>query len=344
MKNKKMKIAYNVVVGALLLVCLVWVSSRFVHLGNVEFTDNAQIKQQIVPIHSRVQGFVKKIYFDDYQLVQKGDTLLVVEDIEYRYRLAQAEADYQRAIAGKKAMGTLVLTAKSNIEVNEAGIEESGIRMVNAQKEFERYQKLLEQKAVTKQQYDNVKADWEAAQARYSQVLRQKNSTSLVKDEQSLRVDQTTAQIQLAEAALELARLNLSYTVIVAPCSGTAGRKSIEEGQLIQPGQPVLDVVNSDEIWIVANYKETQMENIQVGRDVEITVDALPSVVYTGKVKAISGATGASFSLFPQDNSAGNFVKVAQRIPVRIEFSGLNLHQNMALLRAGMNVECAVIY
>ena len=215
--------------------------------------------------------------------------------------------------------------------------------MENAQKEFQRYTELLEQKAVTKQQYDNIKTNYEAAQARYEQVLRQKNTTSLVKDEQTLRLDQTNAQIQLAEAALELARLNLSYTVITAPCDGVAGRKMIEEGQLIQPGQSVLDLVNEEEIWIIANYKETQTSNIKEGSVVEIVVDAVPDKVYKGVVKAISGATGASFSLFPQDNSAGNFVKIAQRIPIRIEFSN-NPGDDMDLLRAGMNVECEVIY
>lgn len=343
MNKKQKKVTYNIVVGVLLIICLGWVISKFVHLGNVEYTDNAQIKQQIVPIHSRVQGFVKAVYFNEYQEVKKGDTILIIEDVEYRYRLAQAMADYSRAITGKKAMGTSVLTAQNNIEVNEAGIEESRVRMENAKKEFERYRELLNQKAVTKQQYDNIKTNYEAAQARYEQVLRQKNTTTLVKDEQALRLDQTDAQIQLAEAALELARLNLSYTIITAPCNGIAGRKMIEEGQLIQPGQSVLDLVNEEEIWIVANYKETQTANIKEGSEVEIVADAVPDKVFKGIVKAISGATGASFSLFPQDNSAGNFVKIAQRIPIRIEFSN-NAGDDMELLRAGMNVECEVKY
>lgn len=341
---KKQKIAYNIVVGTLLIVSLLWVVNHFVHFGNVEFTDNAQIKQQIVPIHSRVQGFVKKIYFDEYQNVKKGDTLLIIEDAEYRFRLAQAEADFQNAIAGKKVMGTSILTAKSNIEVNEAGIDESRVRMENAKEEFQRYEILLAQKAVTKQQFDNVKANFEAARARYEQINYQKKSTTLVKDEQIQRLDQTSAQINLGEAALELARLNLSYTVITAPSNGVAGRKNIEEGQFVQPGQSVLDLVSKDEIWIIANYKETQTANIKEGGEVKITVDAVPDKIFKGSVKAISGATGSSFSLFPQDNSAGNFVKIAQRIPIRIEFSKENKDEYMALLRAGMNVECVVKY
>ncbi len=339
-----MRLVYNIVVVATLVGCIFWVCSRFVHLGNVEFTDNAQVKQQIVPINTRVQGYIKKIYIDEYQHVKKGDTLLVIDDVEYRFRLAQAEADFQNATVGKRAMGTTILTTQSNIGVSEAGVEESKIKMENAAREYVRYKNLLEQQAVTKQQFDDMKAEYDAARARFKQMQRQSATTSLVKDEQTLRLNQNDAQIKLASAAVELARLNLSYTVILAPCDGVTGRKTIEEGQLLQPGQAVLDLVNETEKWVIANYKETQTSNIKEGMMVEIKVDAIPDVIFKGTVKSISRATGASFSLFSQDNSAGNFVKVEQRIPVRIEFSKDNKPQDLALLRSGMNVECEVKY
>lgn len=344
MNRKRMKLLYNIVVGALLLVCLGWTVSHFVHFGAVEFTNNAQVKQQIVPINSRVQGYIKQIYFDAYQTVKKGDTLLVIEDSEYRVHLAQAEADYQNAMMGQKAMGTSVRTAANNIQVTNAGIEESRVHLENAKKEFERYETLLAQKAVTRQQYDNIKTNYEAAKARYDQVKHQKISSSLVKDEQSLRFDQTATRIRLAEASLELARLNLSYTIITAPCNGVIGRRSIVAGQLVQPGQVVVDLVNNEDIWVDANYKETQMPNIKEGNVVEIKVDAVPDVIFKGIVQSISKATGASFSLFPQDNSSGNFVKVEQRIPVHIRFSKENAAENMTKLRSGMNVACEVKY
>ncbi len=344
MVKKKMKLAYNIVVGLLLVGVIVWVFAKFVHLGNVEFTDNAQVKQQIVPISSRVQGFVKKIYFDEYQRVKKGDTLVVIEDVEYRYRVAQAEADFRNAIVGKKAMGTTILTTQSNIGVTESGIEESLVRLKNTEKEYNRHKTLLAQKSVTQQQFDAVSANYEAAKARYEQLQRQRNSTSLVKNEQTMRLSQNDAGIKVAEAALELARLNLSYTVILAPCDGAPGRKNIEEGQLIQSGQVLLDMVNETEKWIIANYKETQTANIKEGQSVDIRVDAIPDVTFMGTVQSISSATGASYSLFPQDNSAGNFIKVQQRIPVRIEFSKENKVADMEKLRSGMNVECEVKY
>ncbi|MDD4848059.1 MAG: HlyD family secretion protein [Bacteroidales bacterium] len=344
MIKKRMKTIYNIVVGLLLLGGIIWVSSRFVHLGRVEFTDNAQVKQQIVPVNTRVQGYIKKIYFEEYQRVNKGDTLLVIEDVEYRYRVAQAEADYQNAIVGKKAMGTTILTTQSTIGVTESAVEESRIRLENAERDYKRYKNLLTEQSVTQQQFDAVKTNYDAAKARYEQLQRQRNTTTLVKDEQTLRLDQNEAGIQLAAAALELARLNLSYTVVIAPCDGVTGRKNIEEGQLVQPGQTILDLVNEKQKWVIANYKETQTANITEGQTVEIKVDAIPNVSFLGVVKSISRATGASYSIFSQDNSSGNFVKVEQRIPIRIEFSDNNLKENMDRLRSGMNVECEVKY
>lgn len=344
MERKKKKLIYNVVVSLLLITGLVWVCSHFVHLGNVAYTDNAQVKQLIVPVNSRVQGFIKKIYFDEYREVHKGDTLVLIEDSEFRFRLAQAEADFQNAISGKNAVATTVHTTQNNIAVSDAGLQEAKVRLDNAEREYHRYKNLLAQDAVTKQQYDAVQTNYEVSKARYELLLRQRQSTTLVKQEQTHRLEQTDAGIKLAKAALELARLNLSYTVILAPCDGTTGRKEIQEGQLIQPGQTLVDIVDENERWIVANYKETQTTHIREGQPVEIEVDAVPGITFNGAVKSISRATGASFSLLPQDNSAGNFVKVEQRIPVRIEFSTGNRPEDMERLRAGMNVECVVNY
>lgn len=344
MKNKTKKQIYNIIVSLFIVAGIVWVCSKFVHLGNVEHTDNAQIKQLIVPVNSRVQGFISGIYFDEYQNVKKGDTLAVIEDTEFRFRVAQAEADYQNAVSGESAMTTTISTTQNNIAVSDAGIEEARVRLANAEREYKRYENMFEQDAVTKQQYDAVKTNYEASKARYEFLVRQKHSTTLVKQEQTQRLGQTKAGIKLAEAALKLARLNLSYTVIIAPCDGTTGRKNIQEGQLIQPGQTIVDIVDSNDKWIMANYKETQMSNICEGNEVDIKVDALPGTVFKGIVKSISGATGASFSLIPQDNSAGNFIKVEQRIPVRIEFSESNDINDIGRLSAGMNVECEVIY
>ena len=344
MKHKTKKLIYNITVLLLVIGGIIWVFSRFIHLGNVEYTDNAQIKQLIVPVNSRVQGFIKKVYFEEYQDMKKGDTLLLIEDAEFRLRVAQAEADYQNALSGKTVMTSTINTTHNDIAVSDAGIQEAKIRMDNAEREYIRYKNLLNQDAVTRQQYDAMKTNYDALKARYELLLRQKQTTTLVKQEQTQRLDQTDAGIKLAEAALEIARLNLSYTVIIAPCDGTTGRKDIQEGQLVQPGQTLVDMVDKNDKWIIANYKETQTANIHEGQKVDIKVDAIPNVIFKGIVKSISRATGASFSLIPQDNSAGNFVKVEQRIPLRINFSNGNKPEDMEKLRAGMNVECEVKY
>ena len=175
-------------------------------------------------------------------------------------------------------------------------------------------------------------------------LARQRSATSTVVDVSRERLPQSDAAIELAEAMLAMAELNLSYTVVTAPCDGYTSRKEIEVGQLVQPGQTLLDVVDSGDVWVPANYKETQLRHIRPGSEVYVEVDAIPGVTFHGSVESISTATGASLSLLPQDNSAGNFVKVRQRVPVRIVFSADNRPEDMELLRAGMNVECMVKY
>ena len=232
--RKTKKLVYNIVVIALLVIGMAYVCSRFIHLGNVEYTDNAQVKQHITPVNTRVQGFIKKIYFDEYKPIHKGDTLLVIEDAEFRLRLAQAEADLANALAGQQVTSAGIATTQNNLTVNDASIEEVRVQRANAERELQRYKKLLEEDAVTRQQYDNIKTAYDAINAQYERVLRIKHSTSLTKEEQTHQLGQNEAAIRLAQAAVDLARLNLSYTVIVATCDGVTGRKDIHEGQLVQ--------------------------------------------------------------------------------------------------------------
>lgn len=343
MNHKKKKLVHNTIVICLLLAGVVYVCSKFVHLGRVEYTDNAQVRQHITPVNTRVPGFIKKICFEEYQTVHKGDTLLIIDDTEFRLHLAQAEADLVAATSGSHAMTTGIATTQNNLSVSDAGIEEAKVRMDNAQRELARFEKLLAGDAVTRQQYDNVKTAYDAAKARYEQMARAKKSTSLVKDEQGHRLSQSEARVRVAEAALELAKVNLSYTVILAPCDGTTGKKEIMEGQLVQPGQTMVNLVDQSDVWVVANYRESQLHHISEGASVVLTADAVPGVEYQGTVERLSDATGAAFSLIPQDNATGNFVKVEQRVPVRISLKG-NSSEALKRLRAGFNVECEVKY
>ena len=344
MKHRTKKIISYVLSAAVIILAVVWVGRKFIHLGNVEFTDNAQIEQQIVPVNSRIQGYIKEIRFKEYEYVKRGDTLVIIDDADMRLQVARANADYQNALAGRGVADRTVNVASANVAVSEASIAEAKVLMEHAATELARYSKLLEKDAVTRQQYDAANTDFAAKKARYEMLARQKSATSTVVSETKERIAQNDAGVELAKALLETAQLNLSYTVITAPCDGYTSRKEIQEGQLVQPGQTLRDIVDAGEIWVAANYKETQIHHIADGASVEIKVDAIPGVVFHGVVQSLSKATGAKLSMLPQDNSAGNFVKVRQRVPVRIEFTGDNSSEDMKRLRAGMNVECEVKY
>lgn len=338
------KIISYILTIIVIVIAITWVASKFLHCGDVEFTDNARIQQQIVPVNSRVQGYIKEIRFEEFEPVRKGDTLVIIDDSDMRLRVAQANADYQNALAGRRVADRSVGVASANVAVTEASIDEAKVVMEMAETDFNRYKKLLDQEAVTRQQYDAARTDYQAKKARYEMLARQRSATSSVVAETRQRISQNDAGIELAKALLETAELNLSYCVITAPCNGYCSRKEIQVGQLVQPGQTMLDIVDTADIWITANYKETQLENIHPGSKAEIKVDAVPGITFHGEVESISKATGAELSLLPQDNSTGNFVKVRQRIPVRIKFSKGNSAADMEKLRAGMNVECEVKY
>lgn len=344
MKHHSKKILSYIITIAVIAGAALWAGGKFIHLGDTEFTDNAQVCRQIVPVNSRVQGYIKEIRFKEYEPVRKGDTLVIIDDADLRLEVARARADYHNAQAGRGVADRSMASASADVAVSEASITEAKVLMEMAATDLARYESLLAQDAVTRQQYDGAKTDYEAKKARYEMLIRQRNATSTAVDVSRERISQSDAGIALAEIQVETAELNLSYTVIVAPCDGYASRKQIQVGELVQPGQTLLDIVSSDEVWVTANYKETQLPHIAPGSKVDITVDAIPGVTFAGVVKSISTATGSSLSLLPQDNSAGNFVKVRQRIPVRIEFSAANKPNDMARLSAGMNVECKVKY
>ena len=334
---------YNIIVLALLVMGSAVVILNFAHFGNVEWTDNAHVRQHITPVNTRVQGFIREIRFEEFQPVHKGDTLVIIEDTEFRLALAQAEAALVQAEAGSRATITGMATTSSNIGVTDATIAELHAQMENAQREDARFQKLLVQQSVTQQQADNIHTAYLAAKARYEAANRQRHSQTLVRSEQGHHLQQREAAIEVARAQLDLARLNLSYTVITATADGVLGRKDIHEGQLVQPGQTMVDIVAGSELWVVANYRETQLPHIAVGARVRISADAVPDVEYVGVVERISDATGNAYSLIPQDNATGNFVKVEQRVPVRISLEG-NRPEDLQKLRAGLNVECEIKY
>ena len=335
------KTVTNVVIIAIILCGVAWIASLFVHIGG-EYTNNAQVEQDIVHINARVQGFVDHIYVDEYQHVNKGDTLLVIEDSEFRLHLAQAEAALQNATVGKNVVEKSVQGVASQMEVTDAGMAELAVLLQNAETDYNRYKVLYEQDAVTKQQFDGIRTQYESLKAKMETLRKQKAVTGVAHDETSMRVSQSAAGIEVAEAALNLARLNLGYCTITAPCSGTTARKLVQEGELLMPGMRVFSIVSDEDRWVIANFRETQMSNVRVGDAVEVEVDAFDGETLHGVVAAISTATGARYSVVAPDNSTGNFVKVEQRVPVKIFFTEDNDKDLLERLAAGMNAECLV--
>ena len=338
-KNKIHVYLYNALIVLCLLGGAVYVICQLMHFGSGEFTDNARVRQNVVPQSCRVQGFIREVRFTDFQQVKKGDTLAIIEDAEFRLRLAQAESDLLRAEQGSKGTASSFVTTKTSMTVTDAGIESARAQMENAMREDSRFKNLLSQDAVTPQQYDKVHTAYLSAKAAYDQAVRSRQMQSAVVAEQGHHLSASEQSIELARRAVDLARFNLSYCYIIATCDGTVGSKDIHVGQLVNPGQTLVSIVEKDERWIEANYKESQLPHIKVGDKAEITADAVPGVKYTGTVERISDATGSAFSLIPIDNATGNFVKVEQRVTVRIK---LDSSSDVDKLKGGYNVECIV--
>lgn len=317
--------------GVIQVVCL------FLDYKQTETSNDAQIEQYISPVNLRASGYIRKIYFTEHQEVRKGDTLLVLDDREYKIRVMEAEAALKDAQAGATVIGATLQTTQTTASVYDASISEIEIRLAKLEKDRQRYENLVKRNAATPILLEQIETEYEATHKKLEAVKRQRKAALSGVNEVSHRRESTEAAIQRATAALEMAKLNLSYTVVVAPCDGKLGRRALEEGQFISAGQTITYILPDTQKWIVANYKETQIENLHLGQEVTITVDAISDREFTGTVTAISGATGSKYSLVPTDNSAGNFVKIQQRIPVRIDFTNLSKEDN-GKLAAGMMV------
>jgi possible multidrug resistance efflux pump len=353
-KNNKRAIkAANYIVLAAVLIGLVFVVRAYFNIGNDRYTNAAQVEAYINPINTRVSAYIKEIRFSEHQFVKKGDTLVVLDNREILTQVGQAEAGYLSALAAKNATNNAVKTVSNNVntvsanaESAKANIEATQSRLWHTEQNYKRYENLLKDGAVTQQQFDQIRAEYnaqkaqlQAQKAQLQSILNSRISSELGVNEAKSRLDLNDAEIKRAENALAMARLNLSYTVITAPHDGIMGRRTVNVGQLLNPSQQVATIVDTNNMWVTANYREKQMENVHIGGLATIKVDALGGRAFEGKIIAVSGATGAKYAAVPVDNSTGNFVKVQQRIPVRIEFTSNNNPNDLKQLRAGMNVE-----
>jgi len=336
-KRRRLNIILNTISVLLALGGIAWVSYFFFRYYRYEITNDAIVDQYIMPINARVSGYIKEVRFTEHQFVHAGDTLLVIDDREYRIKQMDAEAALMDANNSESVVSSDIVTASTNVDVSESNIEEVKARIWKLEQDVNRYKNLLDADAVSQQQYDQIKSEYDAQKAHLAALLKQKEALKSMSTEVTKRMGNAKASILRRQADLDMANLNLSYTVILAPYDGYTGRRTLETGQLVQVGQTITSLIKDDQKWVTANYLEKQIENIYIGQEVRINVDAISKKTFQGRVTAISEATGAKFSMLPTDNSAGNFVKIQQRIPVRIDFENIS-PEDMQKLRAGMMV------
>jgi len=329
------------VAGIILIALAIWGISTLFELRKYEETNDAQVEEYINPITARVTGYISRINYEENQDVKKGDTLLIIDDSEYQLQQQEANAALLNAQAQVQVLESNVTTTAKNANTSEAQIAAAKAKLWKQQQEYDRYQKLYDAESATKQQLENVETALNVAKADYQTVINSYDAAvSKINDIKSQKAV-LAAEIERRQAMLGRNKLDVSYTVIRAPYDGKMGRRTIQEGQLVQAGQTLAFIVNqATGKWIIANFKETQVSHMHIGQTANIEIDAFPGKTFNGTIESLSPATGSRFSLLPPDNSSGNFVKIVQRIPVRIKLTS-NVTET-ALLRAGMNATVAI--
>jgi len=330
------------IAGIIAFGLLIWGLLFLYELFRYEETNDAQVEEYINPVTSRITGFVRKISYEENKEVKKGDTLLVIDNSEYALQQQEAEAALANAKAQLIVMKSNVQTTSKISAASQAQIASAKARLVKQQQDYNRYAELYGVESATRQQLENSKAALDVATSDYrAAVENYQASLSRINDISTQKVV-FEAEIKRRQALLSRNELDVSYTVIRAPYNGKMGRRTIQEGQLIQAGQTLAYIVDQEEgKWVVANFKETQIAHMHINGAAEVTTDAFPGRKFKGTIVSLSPATGARFSLLPPDNSTGNFVKIVQRIPVKIKLTESKLV--LEELRAGMNANVAII-
>lgn len=333
--NKSFHTLITVIACVLVLSGIVLGIWFYVFNKNHEETNDAQVEQYVTPIMSRITGYVQEVRYEENQFVHKGDTLLVIDNREYKSRLDVALADVESAKRNSVVVEKNVVTTASATTIGKSQLAAAKTNLWKTQLEYQRYRALVKEEAATEQQLEKVKADYESAQAHYQEMSNRIETSTLNTSQAAASVPTAQTVIQSKQALADNAALFLSYTVITAPYDGWVAKKTIQPGQMIKEGQTLLSMV-SKEKWITANFKETQVQFLTIGQEVEIHADALNDKEFVGVITSLSPASGARFSLLPPDNATGNFIKIEQRIPVRIKLKDTS--EQADFLRAGMNI------
>jgi len=329
---------------------------KYLHSLAHETTDDAQIEKNMNPIIPRVSGYVTQVFVKDNDFVKKGDTLFTIDNKDYLVKVEEAEAALVAAQANYAAAKADIQSAAANVSVSDANvksasgsIETAQIRLGRASNDYDRYNNLYKNHSITKQQYEQALATKQEAESQLRILQQQQKAStfqkSVIQAKSAVSDKQTevaAANIKRAQAQLDAAKLNLAYTAVTAAIDGQVSKISIQPGQLLQSGQSLFYIINNAEAWVIANFKETQLNKMVIGQKVSIKVDAYPDAKFEGTITSFSPATGSRFSLLPPDNATGNFVKTIQRLPVKISLNADNDVEKIKLLRPGMNVDVDV--
>ena len=356
MEKKKNKTKFRIILIALILLSVIYGGFKYIKSLSHEVTDDAQIEKNMNPIIPRVTGYVTKVYIKDNDFVKKGDTLFTIDNKDYLVRLEDAKAalvaaegSFEVAKADVGSAMASISVSDANVQSADGNIETAKIRFGRASNDFDRYNNLYKNHSITKQQFEQALASKQEAQSNLNILNNQQKASSYQKSvivaKSNVSNKQTqvaAANIKRAQAMLDAANLNLSYTIVTASIDGQVSKIAIQPGQLVQPGQSLFYIINNEEAWVIANFKETQLNKMKIGQKVTIKVDAYPDTTFEGKIASFSPATGSKFSLLPPDNATGNFVKTIQRLPVKISLKTLNVIEKIKLLRPGMNVDVDV--
>ena len=352
-KKKKSPVFYIVLTVAVLAAA--FFGFRQYQYGQAhEETDDAQIAADVSPVISKISGYISEVKVKDNQFVKKGDTLIILDNRDQKMAVSQAEAalgtassNVSSAQAGSEAASG-INNSRAAVKTANAQIEAAKVNVWRTEQDMKRYSELVKDHSITQQQYEQASAAYQSAQRQLQVLVDQKNQASVqtgVVTSQSNATYQNigiaNSQLKQRQVEVETAKLNLSYTVITAKESGYVSKIPVQPGQFVQAGSQLFSVVLSNQKWVVANFKETQVEKMVEGQKVEIEIDAYPDHKFEGTIASFSPATGSTFSLLPPDNASGNFVKVVQRLPVKITLDKVD-PKIMEKLRVGMNVKTVV--
>ncbi|MGY3215425.1 HlyD family secretion protein [Mucilaginibacter sp. HD30] len=338
---KKPNKVLPIILGVILLGGIIFGVKEYLYYSKHVDTDDAQIDADISPVVARVGGYVDSIMFEENTQVTKGQELVKIDDRDYKVKLEQAQVAQTGAAANVGVGESQIFTNTANSAVARAQMESAKARLDKVVKDYERYANLIKDGSITQQQFDQAKSDLEVAQATYRASQDQYKAAQQQVNTTRSELKVTNTGVNQRQADIDYAKLQLSYTRVIAPASGIASKKNVQLGQLVQAGQTLFNIVNANSLFITANFKETQLEQIKNGQKVHVEVDAYPNMEISGTVYNFSPATGAKFSLLPPDNATGNYVKVVQRVPVKIKLTGSK--EDLAKLRAGMSVNVSVL-